>query len=446
MRTRLQRTFSLLLLVVLSASAGAIGTLALVRPSSPTLSSQAAPTAGSVTVTTPTRVLPAPSPTPRSPAPTAIPTAQPAAVGSEGSFIERFDGAPAKPQAWNPPHWDVAVHSRDVDTWPQLEPMQASHGPACEPPPATHRVTAYEDTVYLCRDHLMTAINAEGYAVIYLTPNQLVDFSRREAVISWEMSTFRSSGRDWVDVWITPFEDNLQLPLEIDVDLSGPPRNAVHVRMDFNTNRFLATVYRNFVGTPLDVSGWEGYDAFLKPDMSRRDSFELRISQNRLRFGMPNYRYNWIDSPLPALGWSQGVVQLGHHSYNPTKDCTTPCGPNSWHWDNVQISPTVPFTMLKADRRIANPNTTQTVTFTGPSPANAFLRFSGIGGALEVSTDGGKTWKAATLQRQDPTFNKEEHFKSYWMPIAPGVRQVQFRGKDWYGGSWYVRDIALWAK
>src|SRR5438094_10385837 len=38
------------------------------------------------------------------------------------SFIETFDGNPANPQPWRPANWDVAVHSRDLETWDTLEP------------------------------------------------------------------------------------------------------------------------------------------------------------------------------------------------------------------------------------------------------------------------------------------------------------------------------------
>ena len=39
--------------------------------------------------------------------------------------------------------------------------------------------------------------------------------------------------RDWIDLWVTPFNENLQLPLEDWLpDLQGPPKDSVHIRMD----------------------------------------------------------------------------------------------------------------------------------------------------------------------------------------------------------------------
>src|SRR5207302_8424505 len=84
-----------------------------------------------------------------------------------------------------------------------------------------------------------------------------------------------------------------------------------------------------------------------------RTTFELHLSRTHLKFGMPAYNLWWMDGDIADLGWSSGVVQLGHHSYNPDKACdfNGTCGPNTWHWDNVSISAAVPFTILRATPR-----------------------------------------------------------------------------------------------
>jgi hypothetical protein len=390
------------------------------------------------------------------PSPTAAPTAAPTSVpvptavpgGGGGGFVETFNGAPASPQPWRPANWDVAIHSRDVGTWNSLEAMHAGHGADCGAPPASHTISSYEDAVFLCRDHVMTAINASGYGAIYLTPNQLVDFSNGEAVISWDMSTLRTSGRDWVDVWITPYADNLELPLQDWLpDLNGAPRNAIHVFMNIQGDDTIwkAEIINNFVVTEVSGNWWAGWRSFLSESPSRRDKFELRLSRNHLKFGMPAYNFSWIDAPIPQQSWTQGVVQLGHHSYTPTKSdsCGSICQPNTWHWDNVSISPALPFTLLRADRRAVDAGATQ-IRLPAPAPANANLRFAGIGSNLSVSFDGGATWQKAQLQAQKA--KGDEIFKSYWMPIPAGVSNVQFRGSDWWGGKWLVRDISVWAR
>lgn len=410
------------------------------------------------TVPQPTNTaVPAPTNTPV-PQPTATAQPQPTATtqpqpeptqppAGGNSFLETFDGDPANPQPWNPANWDVTVHSRDGNTRYQLESMQAAHGQNCEAPPATHTISSYDDAVYNCKNHVMTAINASGYGVIYLTPNQMVDFSNGEAVVRIDVSTLRTSGRDWWDLWITPYEDNLQLPLpEWMPDLSGEPQRSIQIDMDnFNGNTpFKARISNNFQVTDIDGNWWTGYEEFLTPDPKRRDTYELRISRTHIKFGMPDYNFWWIDTDIPPLDWTQGVVQIGHHSYNPTKDCSGPCSPNTWHWDNLSISPSVPFTILKADQRYVEAKGVTQVNFNGAAPANSHLRFAGIGKNIEVSFDGGTTWQRAEVRELKRY--AIEHFWSYWTPVPQGTASVLFRGqKNDYGEDWMARDITIWS-
>jgi len=368
------------------------------------------------------------------------------AAAQSGGFMETFDGAPASPQAVRPPNWEVVVHSRDPGTWNTLNSMTADHGMDCAPPPGTHDTAAYESAVFQCRNHIMTAISAEGYGVIYLTPNQMVDFSTGEAVVQFDVSTLRRSDRDWLDLWITPFEDNLVAPLEEWLpDLSGEPRRAIHVRMDATSGgtMFRTRVICNFGGGCGGASSNISYESFLTPSSTRRDTFELRISRTHIRFGMPAYNVWWQDMDVPDIGWTQGIVQLGHHSYTPYKgSCMSGgCGPNTWHWDNVNISPAVPFTMLHADRRFTDANN-PAVSFPGGAPANSFLRFAGIGQNLSVSFDGGTSWQPAQLQAQEK--HQDELFDSYWMPVPAGTANVRFRGERWFAGNWRAKDISIW--
>lgn len=372
---------------------------------------------------------------------------------ASGSFLETFDGAPAVPTPWHPANWDVTVHSRDVDTFTTLESMHAGHGTDCSAPPATHDISSYDDAVFLCRDHVMTAINASGYGVIYLTPNQLVDFSASEAVVRFDVSTLVTSGRDWIDFWITPFQENVQLVGDIGpVDLNGLPKDAVHVRMNmFNDIAvFRGSVVRNFDEQQVGGNDALALERLVAPSAAVRTTFELHVSRTHLKFGIPSLNAWWVDDTFADLGWSSGVLQIGHHSYNPAKgdgcgppiDVTT-CTPNTWHWDNIGISPAVPFTMLQADRRNADEVSPQ-LTFSAPAPAGAHLRFAGIGNNLAISFDGGTTWQAAELQAFGQ-LGGDEHFRSYWTPVPAGIQNVRFRGTNWFAGPWLVRSATIWA-
>jgi hypothetical protein len=372
--------------------------------------------------------------------------AQPAPQRAEaaGSFLETFTGSPSSPTPFHPSNFDVTVHNRDLP-FETLSSMHAGHGTDCAAPPATHDFTSYEDAVFQCKDHIMTAIKGEGYAVIYLSPNQLVDFSGGEAVVRIDVSTLRSSLRDFLDFWIMPFNDNVQLVGDIGaVDLNGEPRNAVHVRQDqFNGGTvYRGNVVRNFNSTQVGANDGINVEQFLTPSATVRTTFELRVSRTTLKFGIPSLNAWWVNSTFADLGWTSGVLQLGHHSYNPEKDCAG-CTANTWHWDNLSISPATPFTMLNANRRVANPANTSPMTFSAPAPAGSYLRFTGIGKNLQVSFNGG-AWQAAQRQAYGQQLG-EEHFDSYWMPVPAGTQSVQFRGTNWFAGPWVAQNVAIWA-
>ncbi len=376
-----------------------------------------------------------------------VTTASASAAAAPYTF--NFTGDPAAPQPWNPSTWDVVVNSRDTPTFSQLEAMQAQHGADCAPYPATHLISSYEGSVFLCHNHVMTAINAHGYGEIVLTPDHMIDFSGGEATIRFDLSTLRTSYRDWVDVWITPFEDNLVLPLNaLTVDLQGPPARGIHVKMDqFNGTVFRANLMDNFKSQALPSKDGRSLEKLVgSPSAVKRTTFELAISPTHLKFGAPNLGYNWVDTALTGMKWTRGVVQLAHHSYNPTKDCALQwlptCLPNTWHWSNFSISNAVPFTLLRGNPQVVHAGTPATVTFPAPAPKSAFLRFAGIG-SIDVSFDAGKTWQPA--QKQAEKYHFAEHFSSYWMPVPAGTTNVTVRGKKWFAGPWWIRDVSIWS-
>jgi hypothetical protein len=361
--------------------------------------------------------------------------------------VDTFDGRPDVPTPWRGAGWDVTVHSRDRETWQQLEPMAAHHGADCSAPPATHVMSEYADAVFQCNGHIMTSINAGGYGVIYLTPSQMVDFSGGEAVVRFDLSTLRTSPRDWVDIWLTPYEDHLQLPLDNWLpDLTGEPWRTVHLKMDIanDISTFKGFVFRGTKSEDLPIRSWHGYERVLTPSAVRRDTVELRISRTSLKLGMPQYDFWWIDTKMADLGWDRAVVQLGHHSYTPTK-CDGRCAPNTWHWDNVTIAPAVPFTIVPADRRAASVALGTTVQFDAPAPPESHLRFAAAGSSMEVSFDGGGSWQQAMPRPIREGKDANNTVLSYWTPMPAGASAVTLRGGDWFGGAWQARDFSIWS-
>lgn len=379
-------------------------------------------------------------------------------IGAAGkTFLETFDGSPPAPIPFSRADWDIQVHSRDSSTWQQLEPMTSQHGPDCSPPPATHtQPRDYDSAVFQCRDHVMTAITAGGYGVVYLTPPVVVDFSAGEATISIDVSTLKTSGRDWWDLWIQPFETNLALPLETTLpDLQGMPRNAVTVRMDTSGDNtiFVPKVVRDHEPTDLPKAWWLGYEQFLTPDAARRDKFELKIGRDHVKWCMPDYQTKdgtpacWTQGPnnvtpiSPALTWTSGLVSLGHHSYNPGKAPPInghPATANTWHWDNLTVSPSNPITLLRGTPHDLV-NTPGRVDFPAPAPIGSLLRFAAVG-TIELSLDNGASWQPA--RRQEEGRDDSLHAHSYWHPIPAGVKSVMVRGTPTIEG-WYARDFSV---
>jgi hypothetical protein len=365
------------------------------------------------------------------------------------TYLQTFDGSPAAPAPWRPSEWDVTANAADAYRHTEgnsIDAMHAEHGGSCAPAPETHQVATLDDAVFLCRDHLMTAMNY-GYGAIYLTPNRMIDFATGEGVVQFDMSTLRRSDRDWIDLWITPYEDSLQLPLEDWLPVyAGEPRRAVHVRMDNGAGGtiFRVAIVRNFASEGTASAEWRSLETFVTPSATTRTPFELRVSRTHVRFGLPAHNVWWVDATIPDLGWSQGVVQFGHHSYDQKKgSCLSGgCGPNTWHWDNVRIAPAVPFTIVRGAPKILRQAATR-IDFPAPSPQDSHLRFIAVGNDIEMSVDGGSLWQLARLKPQERV--RDEHYRTYWTPIPAGIRSVQLRGRAFWGGGWEVRDASIWS-
>jgi hypothetical protein len=168
-----------------------------------------------------------------------------------------------------------------------------------------------------------------------------------------------------------------------------------------------------------------------------------------VRFGMPRYGLWWVDAEIPGgLDWSQSVVQIGHHSFNPAADGGAP---TTWHWDNIGAAPATPFTIIRASRRYVDRETPDgEVTFGSAAPKDAFLRAAWIG-ATEVSfaDADGRFEKWEELRPQEAKRADAARFASAWMPVPTGAVRARFRPArlrpNAPAGPWMVRDIDLWA-
>jgi hypothetical protein len=368
-------------------------------------------------------------------------------------YVAAFTGAPAGPAPMPAAiaDFDVQIHSRDRDTWFQLEPINAQHGADCSAPPASHVNSSYEGSVYQCKDHLMTALNSSSYGVIYLTPNRILDFSNGGSV-TWEMSTEQMSKRDWWDILITPYDQNMSLPLLSNlsqgVDLQGAPLNTIHVGGDNGQGSPVLTVVRN--GVEQSYNSGEtvrpvGYSVVPGTnEAAARQTFKLtvgngRMKLERLQSATATALVFWDEAV--SVPFTSGVVTFGHHSYTPTKDGAGV--PGTRHWDNIALNPAVPFTMIKADRRYTQGGV---VNFSSPAPAHSFLRFSGL---CQISVDGVAVERVPDYDRWNMGYHPE-HTSSYWVPIQQGKQSVNvsFSADGWYdqGFGCIAKDFSIWSQ
>lgn len=359
--------------------------------------------------------------------------------GYSGEF-----GFPVEPQpiVTHPAYanYDVIVHSRDASTWGALNSQMAEHGAACEGPPLTHENHTYEGAVFACKDHLMTAINAAGYGVIYLTPSKLLDWSNGPATLTFDVSTHRSSTRDWWDLWLQDFAGNVALPLEGGLpDLQANDGNNIanghqylHIDGDGNINGFPAA-RSNGAG----IANWNAGLQWTANSAAQRDTYMLYIDATKFSFckmtgepmGLP---ICWANGAPHNLTVKQMTVQLGHHSYNPRKDGAGI--ENTWHWSNVDISPSVPFTVIHSQRAVFGNG--GPINFSAPAPANSYLRFAAVGA---VTIDG------QLVQPLKPAIHGESA-NNYFVPIPAGATSVNVGiANGWWGAS-MAEGFSVWSK
>jgi hypothetical protein len=411
-------------------------------------------------------------------------------LAQAAGFIETFDGTPATPADYNNPHnWDIFIQGFNNQE-AAAGSSRAQHGPNCEAPgfpydsSNSHLMRQYTNAVFLCNGHLMTSPGLTGYGAIYMTPPAMADFSNGTAVISWDMSTLRTSSRDWIDIVLTPFNEH-QLMAYNNVDNHIPPDN-IHIQLG-GTNVFLASQRVNG-SSDVNIGGdtftrWNDVQAAQNPPVGesaqRRDTFRITLSSTHVSMcivGNNNpqtYTYQghtgfcWVDANLPtplnpSVWQNHAAVEFNHRVYNAEKACATTvdqfnidhdangdmnCPPDTWHWDNFQISPATPITIIKPvqDYHIGDPSP-QTVTFQQPAPPNSHLEFVtfGANSQIQVSFNGGASWQPGTFQPA-PIPGHDEAGEMIWMPMPTGVQSIMVRGANGFWGTYESSGFGIWS-
>lgn len=360
-------------------------------------------------------------------------------IGAAAVFTEPFTGSPPAPASVysSLAGFDVTIDGAENGDQ-GFEPQAAHHGADCAPYPATHTVSSFGDAIFQCRDHWMTT--AEGgdgkYTIIVATAPAQLDFSGG-ACASVDVSTFRASDRDWWELWLTPYADNLSEPHEDFLPAAqGEPKNAILVRLE-GGSQIQAKVVRNHASEQVAVAQ---YRDFITPSANVRTPHEICLTRTGLTVKIGGVEA--MTATFADLGWDKAIFQIEHSTYNPTKgSCVDGCGANTWHWDNVSLSSAIPFTIIRGDQRTFGQYQNGTVTFPTPAPANSYLRFSGLGNWEWLD---GSTWRP--VARADQEMSRPEHAQNYWQPIPVGTTSVQLRGtgQDW-NGSFVARDMSIWS-
>ncbi len=98
-----------------------------------------------------------------------------------------------------------------------------------------HAIVRYEDMVYVCADHLMTAAYAAGASKLTLTPNHLVDTRSGDGIVEFAVSTYRTAGRDYWQLDLSPLDSHLQLPEgDVVADANGKALNSLSINTVLN--------------------------------------------------------------------------------------------------------------------------------------------------------------------------------------------------------------------
>lgn len=405
-----------------------------------------------------------------------------------GTFLETFDGDPASPETRlnNVDGWFTSPIVQSPKGWDNtLTPMTAQHGTDCAPPPATRPISgSFAETVFGCKNHLMTAMNPKSTgtanSMTNLQPNQMLDLSSGNGTVKIDVSTKSPTPGSWWEIWFTPKEHWLQHPSDHWLHFSGVPKRAMKIQIsDFGPTdkRLQVEGYDNYQMAPNqqafgDSENWQGTQIFNKVsfDDRSRDTYEIEIRDNRYVDVYITDRNtetrDFVRSVLMPEGFlgNDVVVQFADANYEPDLNGKVGCSgeadcpkktPATWHWDNAFISPAKPYQIIKADKYVVNGgyvggiNTPQKLTFASPAPVGAKLAFVGqaVNNNFDVSFDGGATWVDPVAKRpaNDPPGTGIAggaydllHFET---PAPVGATEILIRGQ---GSSWSTNYLDGW--
>ncbi len=155
---------------------------------------------------------------------------------------------------------------------------------------------------------------------------------------------------------------------------------------------------------------------------TRRDTYEIRMTRDRVRLLVESSETGEmveVDEFAIPGGFPGGpgggavpAVELraGEEREVRADPCPDVTQPATWHWDNVEISPAVPYTLIGVEEYMVwYGSPSKDLTFREPAPAAAEMLFTAQskGNAPELSFDGerrgcGRVWFGRRTTRRSP--------------------------------------------
>jgi hypothetical protein len=378
------------------------------------------------------------------------------AVAVSATFNGTFDGTPTTPIPFNDASWDItysAVGHGEIGSPPDTAGKMVQHGADCGSPgtdgSVRHLAAKIQDEIFLCANHIMTYPPGQTSAV-RLVPNQVLDLSSGEGKVRFDVSTLSLSSRDWLSLFIQDWSTQEQKITDANIpSAQGNPRNAIHIEqggVSFSSEPGTWAIKgfdadRNQTGPIFQNS----VDAVLTRSAVTRTTFEAIINRNgHVKFWLPTLNYVIAEGNVAPFSWDRGVVTFIHNSYSPEKGTNpltrNPVGEqNTWHWDTVSVTPSIPFEIVKTDHRGSKAAGIDTFTFSKPLPAGSVVRFEAFSdtgaNAVRIAFDGGP-WVNPT---KTSLHTHPENAASYSVVGVEGATRITVEVVQ--GGFGFVRDI-----
>ena len=286
----------------------------------------------------PTTVAQTTPPTTGAPNPTACGLANAAFCSS---FDEPAGDAIARTGDLDPAIWSVGRVVGEVGATTDLQPFPAVPVPACQA--GLSRATVGSD-VSVCDDasghggQVLTALGAQNYGLLSLSPWQQFDFAGRTGTVSYDVDALTSGSLGW---WTSLFITDQPVPVAASASevLGYLPRNGLGITFDANCGSAgkvgvgSVTVYANTVETVLPNNGATCVSA-ARGTLNR---FRVQVSQSKITVlasdaGSTNTRT--IFSAAANLSFSRGYVHFQSAERAPLKYGVSPSSTTNY-WSNV---------------------------------------------------------------------------------------------------------------